>query len=271
MKQTLFILLMVATTVCGCGARRASSGTKAPESAPKREVVKRYNYQVVAELPHSTSAYTQGFEWHEGYLYEGTGGHGTSTLSKVNPASGEALQSISLERRYFGEGITILNGRIWQLTWTSGKAFCYDLGSLRKMAEYSYSGEGWGLTTDGEWLYMSDGTAQIEVRDPKNFEVVRTIDVKLSGKPLRMLNELEWIGGEIWANVYLTDEIVRINPTTGAVVGIIDLSGLQAPEDQFFNTDVLNGIAYDKATGRIFVTGKNWNKIYQIELSENGN
>lgn len=275
MKRQLFTLLLVAIVACGCGHNQQTSAhqrtQKSNTTSAKKSVVKRYGYRVVAELPHATNAYTQGLQWHNDHLYEGTGGRGSSQLKRVVPATGQEVQSISLEARYFGEGITILGDRIWQLTWTSGKAFVYDLQTLRKVAEYDYQGEGWGLTTDGTWLYMSDGSHQIEVRDPKDFSVVRTIEVRMSGRNVRNLNELEWIEGEIWANVYLTDEIVRINPADGTVVGVIDLAGIQAPEDVKFNTDVLNGIAYDPERKEHYVTGKNWNKVYKIIVTEDGN
>ena len=223
---------------------------------------------MVAELPHSTSAYTQGLQWEGGVFYEGTGLNGRSELRVVNPATGEALKRVSLDRNYFGEGITLLGDRIYQLTWTSGKAFVYDKATLRKVGEHSYEGEGWGITTDGTLLYTSDGTDRITVRNPRTFKAERTIEVRNAGRKLGMLNELEWIEGEIWANVYMTDQIVRINPESGAVVGIVDLTGLQAPSDRKWQDDVLNGIAWDASARRLFVTGKNWNKIYQIELTQ---
>lgn len=279
MKHTstiiLTCLLLVLGSACNSATPKAKATTKAvttsaSKAATKPSSVKHYGFRVVAEMPHSTDSYTQGLEWHEGVFYEGTGLNGHSRLMIVNPATGEATKSVSLSRRHFGEGITILGEKIYQLTWTSGKLFLYDKSTLRSLGELSYSGEGWGLTNDGQRLYMSDGTNRITVRNPKDFAIERTIEVKMGGRSVRYLNELEWIEGEIWANIYLTDTIVRINPDTGEVVGVVNLTDLQSPTDRTFNTDVLNGIAWDASTKRLFVTGKNWNKIYQIELTENG-
>lgn len=271
----LTCLLLVLGSACNSATPKAKATTKAvttsaSKAATRPSSVKHYGFRVVAEMPHSTDSYTQGLEWHEGVFYEGTGLNGHSRLMIVNPATGEATKSVSLSRRHFGEGITILGEKIYQLTWTSGKLFLYDKNTLRSLGELSYSGEGWGLTNDGQRLYMSDGTNRITVRNPKDFAIERTIEVKMGGRSVRYLNELEWIEGEIWANIYLTDTIVRINPDTGEVVGVVDLTDLQSPTDRTFNTDVLNGIAWDASTKRLFVTGKNWNKIYQIELTENG-
>lgn len=275
MKRTPFVLtLLVCTLAFGCGAeakrpkKRISTAHTQSAASEGKVIPLRYGYRVVAELPHSTSAYTQGLQWEDGVFYEGTGLNGRSELRVVNPATGEALKRVSLDRSYFGEGITLLGDRIYQLTWTSGKAFVYDKATLRKVDEHSYEGEGWGITTDGTLLYTSDGTDRITVRNPRTFKAERTIEVRNAGRKLGMLNELEWIEGEIWANVYMTDQIVRINPESGAVVGIVDLTGLQAPSDRKWQDDVLNGIAWDSSARRLFVTGKNWNKIYQIELTQ---
>ena len=276
MKHTIFTLIFLSCTlVYGCGAgpkkpKKTTSHSTQTTASEGRVVPARYGFRVVAELPHSTSAYTQGLQWEDGVFYEGTGLNGRSELRIVNPATGEAVKSVSLERKYFGEGITILGDKIYQLTWTAGKAFVYDKATLRKVGEFSYEGEGWGITTDGKSLYTSDGTDRIVVRNPQTFKTERTIEVRMAGRKVNMLNELEWIGGEIWANVYMTDQIVRINPESGAVVGIVDLTGLQAPSDKRWQDDVLNGIAYNPATKALFVTGKNWNKVYQIELTKDG-
>ena len=249
---------------CGGGAQKRASAAGGGQAAP----LKYYTFRTVAELPHSTSDYTQGFQYADGKFWEGTGGYGSSQLKVYAPYEVVAEKEVSLERKYFGEGITLFGDEIYQLTWLKGKAFVYDRKTFRKLREYSYDGEGWGLTTDGKVLYMSDGTGTITLRDPESFKPVGTIKVSVGNRKADQLNELEWIGGEIWANVYMTDNIYRIDPATGRVVGIIDLAGLQSPLDVAYNTDVLNGIAHDPATGRIWLTGKNWNKIYQVEIVE---
>lgn len=275
MKRTHFIIIMLfAGLSMGCigGAKKQQSVATATTTAPvtNRVAAKNYGFRVVAELSHSTKAYTQGLQYVDGILWEGTGGYGSSRLTKTDMATGRVLASTDLARTYFGEGITVLGDKVYQITWQQHKAFVYDAQTLRRIKTFDYLGEGWGLTTDGTKLYMSDGTDKITVRDADTFEPERTFSVRLSGRKIPYINELEWIEGEIWANVYMTNEIVRINPTTGDIVGIINLAGLQSPSDVRYDTDVLNGIAYDAASKRIWVTGKNWNKIYQIELTEDG-
>ncbi len=246
------------------GGEESSYGGSVTVCAAKAPV--ETGVRVVKTYPHSTSAYTQGLVWHDGFLYEGTGQYGESVLRKVDPATGKSLQETRLEGKYFGEGIALLDNKIYQLTWQEGKAFVYDLGTLKRTGEFAYTGEGWGLTTDGRVLYMSDGTENIHLVDPATFERKGTIQVYTDQGRVLYINELEWIEGMIWANVYTTDRIVVIDPATGCVVQIADLAGLLAPEDVTSATDVLNGIAYDPATKRIFVTGKNWNKLFEIEL-----
>lgn len=268
MKHRLFIILFALSAMaCGCGSgsqKRSQSTNKAPKTD-----VKNYTFRTIAELPHSTSDYTQGFLYADGMFWEGTGGYGSSALKTYTPTSTIAPEnSVTLSRNYFGEGVAILGQKVYQLTWRKGKAFVYDRATLRKVEEFDYEGEGWGLTTDGKVLYMSDGSNRLTVRDADSFKPLRTIDVTLGGKKVMNINELEWVEGEVWANVYMTDNIIRIDPTSGKVVGIIDLAGLQSPLDVSYNTDVLNGIAYDSTTGRIWLTGKNWNKIYQVEIIE---
>ncbi len=252
---------------CSCAGGTQRRGSNNSSGKPRSDV-KYYTFKTIAEHPHSTSAYTQGFEYADGRFWEGTGGYGESELRVVNLLTGEAERSIRLPDKYFGEGITLLGDEIFQLTWRRGKAFVYDRQTLTKLREFQYEGEGWGLTTDGKVLYMSDGTDKITLRDPKTFRPLGEIRATLGGHKITDINELEWVGGEIWANIYLTTDIVRIDPVSGKVVGIIDLSSLQSPFDVTNTTDVLNGIAYDAATGRLWLTGKNWNKVYQVEIIE---
>ena len=265
MKHRFIVLIFaLSAMVFGCGGATPKGGSSAGEKrvAP----LKYYTFRIVAELPHSTADYTQGFQYADGLFWEGTGGYGSSRLKVYAPYEVVPEREVSLDRKYFGEGITLLGDEIYQLTWLKGKAFVYDRKTFRKVREYSYEGEGWGLTTDGKVLYMTDGSGTITVRDPESFKPLKSIGVTIGSRKADKLNELEWIGGEIWANVYMTDNIYRIDPVSGRVVGVIDLSDLQSPLDVSYNTDVLNGIAYDSATGRIWLTGKNWNKIYQVEI-----
>jgi glutamine cyclotransferase len=243
-----------------CGGRRAVSVTAA--AGPPA----RYTCRVVNIYPHDRASYTQGLYWHDGCLYEGTGEYGRSALQRVELASGRIMQSVRLDGRYFGEGIALLNGEIYQLTWREGRAFVYDAATFRPLREIRYTGEGWGLTTDGKRLYMSDGSEKIYTVDPSTFERLSSTEVWIDGKKVFYLNELEWIDGELWANVYTSDTIVRIDPATGRVVGVVDLAGLLPEADRDADADVLNGIAHDPATGRIFVTGKRWSKLFEIEL-----
>jgi glutamine cyclotransferase len=248
-------------------------GNKSKTTVQTPPTVTKYGYRIVAEYPHDAISYTQGLFWHEGMLYESTGEYGSSAMMKVALDTGRATARRELDRRYFGEGAALLNGLVYQLTWLEGTLFVYDAATLTPQATLTYSGEGWGLTTDGTKLYMSDGTANITVRDPQTFRTERVIVVNNGGKPIDQINELEWIEGRIWANLYITDysrmaypKAVIIDPATGNITGEVDFSGIYSRLAVTRSTDVMNGIAYDPATGRIFVTGKNWNKLFEIEL-----
>jgi glutaminyl-peptide cyclotransferase len=226
----------------------------------------QYGFRVVKTYPHDRNAFTQGLEYREGFLYEGTGLVGRSALRKVKLDTGQVLQSFDLPQPFFGEGITVLPQQILQLTWQSQTGFIYDKTSFRVLQSFSYPGEGWGMTNDGKQIYMSDGTAQIRVWDPMSLKETRRINVADAGKPVNELNELEFIRGEIWANVWQTDRIARISPADGRVLGWIDLTGI-LPKTERTNSDaVLNGIAYDAAADRIFVTGKLWPKLFEIKI-----
>ena len=233
---------------------------------PDWKLHKLSRYKVVEELPHDTEAYTQALFLSGGDWMESTGGYGTSSIRRVEKATGKVLLKKDLEEKFFGEGLAELNGKFYQLTWKSQKGFVYDAQSLEKLSSFSYTGEGWGLTTDGKTLIMSDGTERIRFLDPKTFQVLREISVTFGGKSLKMLNELEFIEGEIFANVWQTEQIVRINPVNGQVVGVIDLTGIYPQARQRDSQFVLNGIAYDTEAKKLYVTGKCWPKIYQIEL-----
>lgn len=225
-----------------------------------------YSYEVVHVWPHDRGAFTQGLVFLEGGLIESTGLYGRSSLRKVDLETGRVLKQIALPAQYFAEGLAELGGKIYQLTWQNGKGFVYDLKSFRQEQEFSYAGEGWGLATDGHWLILSDGTAQIRFLDPVSFEVKRVITVSDHGRSISYLNELEYVKGEIFANIWKTDYVVRIDPGTGQVLGAINFAGLLAPADYTPETDVLNGIAYDAAGERLFVTGKCWPKLFEVRL-----
>jgi glutamine cyclotransferase len=222
-------------------------------------------FTVVAVYPHDAAAFTQGLVVHDGELYEGTGLYGASTVRRVDLATGRPEKQRALNMRYFGEGIAILDGLLYQLTWQNGVVVVYDVDTFEVERTMQYSGEGWGLTHDDEHLIMSDGSAWIRFRDPTTFGVVREIEVRDRGAPVPKLNELEYVDGEIWANIWYDDRIARIAPATGEVLGYIDLSSLY-PQSARGSEAVLNGIAYDAATKRLFVTGKNWPQLYEIAV-----
>lgn len=258
---TLSAFCIVLLLSCGNASRKSAK-------QPTTVNPKLYTYGIVNAYPHSTSSYTQGLQFADGIMWEGTGEYGHSVLQTIDLATGRTDVKIALPDNEFGEGITILGDKIYQLTWQNGVMHVYDRATCRLLYNKTYKGEGWGLTTDGERLYMSDGTSLIRVIDPATFRTERTISVFCNGQSLPYLNELEWIDGRIWANVYTLDQIVIINPDNGMVEGIVDLTGILSEEDTYASTDVLNGIACDEATGRIFVTGKNWSRLFEIKLVE---
>lgn len=233
-------------------------------AAPPEPVLSTYD--VIATWPHDPEAFTQGLSFVNGRLFEGTGLNGHSALREVDLKSGRVVREVRLNEKYFGEGTTILNGKAYQLTWKNQTGFVYNLETFKVEKEFSYPSEGWGLTTDGKSLILSDGTDEIRFLDPETFAVRRTIHVANQGTPIKNLNELEYIKGEIYANVWQTNWIIRIDPDTGALLGVINLSRLLAREDYTPSTDVLNGIAYDAEADRLFVTGKKWPKLFEIRL-----
>ncbi len=231
----------------------------------------RYSVKIVRTYTHDRNSFTQGLEFKDGILYEGTGLNGRSSLRKVRLDNAQVLAQVPLSGEYFGEGITVLNGRILQLTWKHGQGFIYDKQTLKRTGTFAYPGEGWGLTNDGKQVYMSDGSAQIRIWDPTTLKELRRITVNNGGRPVDQINELEYINGEIYANVWQSDSILRISPADGRVLGIIDLSALSAATmKEAPDADVLNGIAYDALNKRLFVTGKLWPKIYEIQIVPSG-
>jgi glutaminyl-peptide cyclotransferase len=225
-----------------------------------------YGYQVVHAYPHDPNAFTEGLEFRAGFLYESTGLKGRSWLRKEKLETGQVLQQIDLDPQYFGEGITILNQQIVQLTYTTEIGFVYDQSTLRVKRTFNYSGEGWALTNDGQNIYMDDGSAQIRVWDPTTLQEKRRITVHDHGQPVTNVNELEWVRGEIYANIWQTNRIARISPADGRVLGWIDLTGILPAADRGGQEDVLNGIAYDVLGDRLFVTGKQWPKLFEIKV-----
>ena len=233
--------------------------------------VQQYTVRIVKTFPHDPKAFTEGLFYDKGALYESTGRNGTSWIRKVDLDSGKVLQSAKVGSAYFGEGIAAWKGRLISLTWQTEKGFVWDQSSLKLKSSFSYTGEGWGMTKDANNLIMSDGTPVLRFLDPQNFKEVRRIQVTADGVPVDQVNELEWVGDEIYANVWHTDRIARIDPASGKIVGWIDLRKLYPAHghDQT-SEDVLNGIAYDPEHQRLFVTGKLWPKLYEIKLVRRG-
>lgn len=230
--------------------------------------VRHYDLEVVAEYPHDTGSYTQGLFFNEGQMYESTGLHGKSTFRKVDLDSGKALEKLDFDKKYFVEGSVIWEDNLYILTWESRLAFIYDANTLEYKSTWKYPREGWGITTDGKHLIASDGSANLYFMDG-NFAQKKKVLVTIEGRPVRFLNELEYIDGKIWANVYTSDEIVIINPKDGKIEGVIDCRGLLPKQLRTPDTDVLNGIAYDDEDGKIYLTGKNWPKLYEVRIIEN--
>lgn len=242
--------------IAGCGLARQATKPAA-----------EYGYKVVKFYPHDRNAFTQGLVYDDGTFVEGTGLYGQSQLRRVDVATGKVLEKRDLPATVFGEGVALAGGRVLQLTWQAKKGFIYDAKSFEPQGQFAYDTEGWGLTFDGKNLILSDGSPNLFFLDPKNFKVVRKLPVASADGPVRNLNELEFIKGEVWANVWQTDRIARIDPATGKVNAWVDLTGLSLTTGSRDPDDVLNGIAYDSATGRLFVTGKRWPYVFQIELT----
>jgi glutaminyl-peptide cyclotransferase len=242
--------------------------TRAPGFAPWRQAASNlpmYGYQIVRVYPHDPKAFTQGLQYVDGVLYEGTGQVGQSSIRKVELVTGKVLQHRDVPAPHFGEGITVWKNDLIELTWQTHVAFVYDRATFQPKKQFTYPGEGWGLTQDTAGLIMSDGSDELRFLDPVTFAEKRRLKVTAAGAPLRNLNELEYVKGEIFANVWQTDYVARIAPDTGKVGAYLDLRGLLTPAERA-NTDVLNGIAYDAEHDRLFVTGKWWPKLFEIKL-----
>jgi glutamine cyclotransferase len=260
-------LIIALTLALGLTGLRLRSSDDASPTQHTAATAKPREFRVVKSYPHDTSAFTQGLLWHNGNLIEGTGREGHSELRRVDLTTGKVLQRQKLPSDVFGEGVALAYERFIQLSWQNGRAFVFDEKTFDKLHEWKYDGEGWGLTFDGKQLIMSDGSDKLTFRDSKTFAPINTLAVTFNGKPLDRLNELEWIEGKIWANVWQTDYIVIINPTTGIVEQYLDCTNLLGTGSRSGREDVLNGIAYDQKTGRIFITGKWWPCLFEIALN----
>lgn len=239
----------------------------APTAVAQRPPAPVHGFKVVATFPHDPAAFTQGLVFADGYFYESTGLNGESSLRRVEIATGKVLQAVKVPEEYFAEGLALVGDELLQLTWQHRRGFVYDRATFTQKRTFPFNGEGWGMAYDAAGgLVMSDGSDTLTFLDPKTQALVRTLHVRDAGRPVSQLNELEWIDGEIWANVWTTDRVARISPNTGEVNSWIDLSPLWPRAQRMPPADVLNGIAYDKATRRIFVTGKKWPRVYQISV-----
>ena len=269
MNPTRIVACAVLTVGVACTGDPPASGSPeegAVAGAPVAPVT------VIRKWRHDRAAWTQGLDFEGGRLYEGTGLEGQSSLREISLEDDRVLRRVDLAPTVFGEGITILGDRIYQITWKSRRGFVYDLATFRRVGEFTYEGEGWGLTTDGQSLIMSDGTATLRFLDPRTYAVQRTLTAREDAGDVSKLNELEWVNGQLWANVWETQSIVRIDPASGRVLGWVNLDGLLTESDRRLylppgaTVDVLNGIAFDSATNRLVVTGKNWPLLYEIRV-----
>jgi glutaminyl-peptide cyclotransferase len=251
--------------LAACALAAVAVGAAAWAQLHGRALPEVAGFKVVAVYPHDPNAFTQGLAIAGGQLYEGTGLYGQSTIRKVDLATGRVEKQRSINATYFGEGIAILGSHLYELTWQHGIGIVYDLATFNQQRTFQYAGEGWGLTQDGKLLILSDGSSKIRFLDPETFAVAREIDVRDHGQPVTKLNELEYVDGEIWSNVWYDDRIARISPASGEVLGWIDLAALY-PKSARGSEAVLNGIAYDAAAKRLFVTGKNWPQLYEIQI-----
>ena len=278
MKHLAAKVTLLSLTLSSVGQSCRSAPPRPPEAPPKQQSAPRpasedvptYSYEVVNVWPHDPKAFTQGLVFDNGTLLESTGQIGSSSLRRVELQTGKIVEKVDVPPPHFAEGIALFRDKVYQLTWQSQKGFIYDPVSFARQGEFIYGGEGWGLTHDGSYLIMSDGTNQIRFLNPTTFAIERTIEVYDRGRPLRDLNELEYVKGEIFANVWHSDRIARIDPASGRILGWIDLAGLLPAAEQRDPEAVLNGIAYDAGGDRLFITGKLWPKLFEIRLKKAG-
>lgn len=264
----LFLLLLIFLFCTGFDPENTELQKSSLLRLLKTDKARISNINIINIFPHDPESYTEGLVYHQRYLYESTGLHGKSFLKKIEIKTGKIIKKVKLREEYFGEGMTILDNKIYQLTWKNQTGFIYDLLSFQETGRFSYQGEGWGLTTDGKSLIISNGTSVITYLNPETFKVIRKIKVSDGKMPVNNLNELEFIRGEIWANIFMEDIIARISPHTGKVLGWIDLSRLHLMLPDQGKRDDLNGIAYDPEGDRIFVTGKFWLKLFEIKVQK---
>jgi glutamine cyclotransferase len=262
----LVVISILCAILAACSNKHTPQESPPEEPTPQKPPVQQISYTVAQRYPHDSNAFTQGLEIYQGAFLESTGQYGSSSLRRVGIATGNVEKSTPLNARYFGEGITQLSGRIYMLTWLNQEGLVFDAKTLKQQGTFSYTGEGWGITNDGKHLYMSNGTSLVTVLDPTSWTVVRTIAVTLDGMAVSQLNELEWINGDLWANIWQSDKIVRISPSTGNVTGVIDLTGILPQNERTPYTDVLNGIAWDSTAKLMYVTGKNWPAMFALSL-----
>lgn len=258
--MTVRPLILALALLLPAAAPQASAPVPAPAPPPVEKPV------VVRAYPHDSTAFTEGLLIADGALYESTGREGQSVIRQVDLASGKTLRQATVPSGLFGEGIVAWGPELRSVTWHGGRGFRWSRPALKKLGEWKYAGEGWAMTDDGRQIILSDGTPRLRFLNPATMAVARTLDVTVNGRPLKYLNELEYIGGQIWANVWMTPYIVRIDPASGVVKGVVDLSELVARAGVTDRDSVANGIAYDRAKHRIFVTGKNWPELYEIRL-----
>ncbi len=261
--------LIAAAAVVACGSPERSAAdavSEAPEAAAGLDTPEvRLALEVVATYPHDPGAFTEGLLWHRGKLYESTGMYGSSSLREVELATGRILRRQNLDPQQFGEGLALAGGELFQMTYQAEIGWVWDLASFERRRELSYRGEGWGLTFDGSHLIQSDGSSRLTFRSPADFSPLRELSVVRGGKPQFYLNELEWVNGELWANVWQSDEILRIDPRSGRVTGSVDASQLLTPAERR-QSDVLNGIAWDPESGLFLLTGKYWPKLFAVAI-----